>query len=727
MFKKVMKATSYSKQERDIARYMKEVRDIQDAKLSRRELFKMGLTAGVGGLAAIGGKNFLPNLAQAKLGVEDVADAPMVISPLCTMPWSDPLPIPKTPVSVGAFQGPQAEKARCQEKHTRWHPGKGALGDDEDFTEARTDEHQRFEEFGGIDACTKYEMMAKEFDWNFYSDSDGRGLTSKVWTYADMNSDAVGVLRFKAHYGKPIMMRMYNGLPKQDANGMGGDNQGFGINQISPHLHNAHNPPESDGGPLRFWDSGQWYDFWYPNVRAGFASTHKDGTYYNGNWCPGNWQETQSTLWFHDHRFDFTASNVYKGLASFYTLFSDDIGLDTDDESTGLRLPSGEYDIPLLFADKVFDQGGQLFFDTFNIEGIVGDQQTVNFKIKPYLEVKRRKYRFRLLDAGPSRFYEFFLSDGSMMTRIANCGNLLPKAQVVPSIRMGVAERADIIIDFSQYAPGTEIYLENRLEQLNGKGPTGAILPSSEQTQLLKFIVTDAAFDDATASLETLQNQVMVPMPDMAANPVVQKRTFSFDTKNGAWTVNGEFFSPSKISAYIVEGTAEEWEFTSGGGWSHPVHIHHEEFQILTREGGAPALDDLSRKDVVRIGKAAQGIDNTGSVTFYMQFRDWVGDYPMHCHNVVHEDHAMMVRWKIVNADGSEGPKPNTDGWPRASSGTSATPNSGTPPVSEQGVSSLHKPYKKRKLKKRVRRTHWSKRFRNLSDKIRNILARWFR
>jgi FtsP/CotA-like multicopper oxidase with cupredoxin domain len=649
MLKKIIKATNFSQQEKTVARYMQEVRDIQEAQLTRRELFKMGLTAGVGGLTAIGGGVFLPNLAEAASGSGSSggSSSSSIISPPCTTPWADPLPIPKTPVSVGNFQGPMAEKGGCKEKHSLWNPGNGPIGSLEDFTEARIEEHQRWDELGGLDACTKYELMAKEIDWNFYSDSDGRGLTSKVWTYVDMNPNengefATGVLRFKAHYGKPVLMRMYNGLPKN-----GRDTQGFGINQCSPHLHNAHNPPTSDGGPLRFWDSGKWYDFWYPNIRAGFASTHKNGTYLNGLHCPGDWQETESTLWFHDHRFDFTAQNVYKGLASFYTLFSDDIGLDTGDENTGLRLPSGDYDIPLLFTDKVFDQSGQMFFDTFNIEGIVGDHQTVNFKIKPYLDVKRRKYRFRFLDAGPSRFYEFSLSNGAKMTRIANCGNLLPKAQVVSSIRLGVAERADVIIDFSQYAPGTVIYLENRLEQISGKGPTGKILPSSTKTQLLKFIVGDVA-DDFSAPLATLQTQVMVPMPNRAANPVVKKRSFSFDTKQGAWVVNGEFFNPSKISAYPVEGTAEEWTFTSGGGWSHPVHIHHEEFQILSRNGNAPALDDLSRKDVVRIGQAAQGTAGTSSVTFYMQFRDWYGDYPMHCHNVVHEDHAMMVRWKIV-------------------------------------------------------------------------------
>ncbi len=643
MFKKIIKATSFSQQEKIVERYIKEINDIQAAGISRRELFKMGLTAGVGGLTAIGGGVFLPNLAQA------ASSSTSIISPPCNKPWTEPLPIPKTAVSVGNFTGPEADKGQCLEKQNIYNPGNGPIGDYEDFTEARTDEHQRWDELGGLAACTKYELMAKEIDWNFYSADDYPAFNSKVWTYVDMNPDnngefATGVLRLKAQYGSPVLMRMYNGLPKD-----GRDTQGFGINQCSPHLHNAHNPPESDGGPMRFFDSGKWWDYWYPNIRAGFASTHKTGTYHpNGKWCPGDWQETQSTLWFHDHRMDFTAQNVYKGLASFYTLFSKDISLDTDDETTGLRLPSGKYDIPLLFTDKVFDQSGQMFFDTFNIDGILGDQQTVNYKIKPYLTVDRRKYRFRFLDAGPSRYIELSLSNAAKFTRIANCGNLLPKAQIVSSIRLGVAERADVIIDFSTYKPGTVIYLENRLEQLNGKGTTGKILASSSKTQLLKFIVSSATVVDNSASLATLQTQVMVPMPNRTKNPIKIRRKFDFGTSNGAWNVNGQFFNPRIISAYPIEGSQEEWTLTSPGGWSHPVHIHHEEFEVINRNGKTPAIDDLSRKDVVRIGDGAQGTAGTTSITFRMQFRDWVGDYPMHCHNVVHEDHAMMIRFKIV-------------------------------------------------------------------------------
>ncbi|WP_262964889.1 multicopper oxidase family protein [Methylobacter psychrophilus] len=648
MFKKIIKATSFSQQEKIVERYMKEVNDIQAAGISRRELFKMGLTAGVGGLTTIGGGVFLPNLAQA------ASSSTSIISPPCNKPWTEPLPIPKTAVSVGNFTGPEADKGQCLEKQNLYNPGNGPIGDYEDFIEARADEHQRWDELGGLAACTKYELMAKEIDWNFYSLAEYPAFNSKVWTYVDMNSDsngefATGVLRLKAQYGSPVLMRMYNGLPKGDR-----DTQGFGINQCSPHLHNAHNPPESDGGPMRFFDSGKWWDYWYPNIRAGFASTHKTGTFRTdtanpkGLWCPGDWQETQSTLWFHDHRMDFTAQNVYKGMASFYTLFSKDINLDTDDETIGLRLPSGKYDIPLLFTDKVFDQTGQMFFDTFNIDGILGDQQTVNFKIKPYLTVDRRKYRFRFLDAGPSRYIELSLSNAAKFTRIANCGNLLPKAQIVSSIRLGVAERADVIIDFSTYKPGTVIYLENRLEQLNGKGTTGKILASSSKTQLLKFIVSSATVVDNSASLATLQTQVMVPMPDRTKNPIKIKRKFDFGTSNGAWNVNGKFFNPTIVSAYPIEGSQEEWTLTSPGGWSHPVHIHHEEFEVINRNGKAPAIDDLSRKDVVRIGDGAQGTAGTSSITFRMQFRDWIGDYPMHCHNVVHEDHAMMIRFKIV-------------------------------------------------------------------------------
>jgi FtsP/CotA-like multicopper oxidase with cupredoxin domain len=626
----------------------------------------MGLTSGVGGLVAIGGASFIPNLAQAASN-----SSSGLISPKCT-PWLEPLVIPKDCQPVSKMMGPTPGEHPTKEKIEMFHSGCGVAGDVEVFTDARTEPHQRWSDFYGnsdplgvhAPNTDYYEMENCEVDWNFYCSEEHPTFNSKVWTYKDMTPDANGELacaplRIKAHYGRPVMMRFFNCLPMQDHTSLlGGDNQGFGINQMSPHLHNAHNPPASDGGPNRFYDSSQFYDYWYPNVRAGFASTHIKGTYtpYKDvlgidRPCPGDWRETQSSLWFHDHRMDFTSQNVYKGMAAFYSLYSDDI-----------------------IGDKTFDQNGQMFMDLFNSGGFKGDMTTVNFKIKPYLNVERRKYRFRILNGGPSTFLELSLKNDSKnksknvptaLTRIANCGNLMPQAQIVPSIRQGVAERSDVIIDFSLYQKGDVIYLENKLEsKAPSQGTSGKILASGASTEILKFIVGDlpqevdysgglfgtggvALQGNNPLALKKLQTQKMVAFP-IRPKPTV-KRKFSFGTSNGAWNVNGKLYSPLVMAGYPAEGSCEEWEFSSGGGWSHPVHIHHEEGQVIRRGNSGPALDDQSRKDVYRVGDGAQGTSNTPSLTFQMQFRDWTGDYPCHCHNVVHEDHGMMFRFKIVD------------------------------------------------------------------------------
>lgn len=350
-------------------------------------------------------------------------------------------------------------------------------------------------------------------------------------------------------------------------------------------------------------------------------------------------RETLSSLWFHDHRFDFTSQNVYKGLVGFYTLFSNDIDLDTDDETTGLRLPSGEFDIPMIFTDKVFDPTtGELFFDLFNIDGILGDKFAVNGKIQPFLNVKRRKYRFRLLDAGPSRAYEFFLSSGRPFTLLSNDGNLLPKPLTVQSVRIGVAERRDVIVDFSTARIGDRIYLQNRLEQVNGRGPTGKIVSPGDN--LIEFRVVGDAQDPSRIP------STMLPLPERTLP--AQAREWVFERSGGAWMINKVFFDPDVITAFPKQNTAEIWTLKSGNGWMHPVHIHLEEFQVLSRNGAAPPLEEVARKDVVRIGQHAVAQGLTNRLELFMQFRDFLGDYPLHCHNTVHEDHAMMTRWQVV-------------------------------------------------------------------------------
>lgn len=600
-----IRSSSSDAHEKRVSRYMQEIRDIAKAGLSRRELLRMGLAMGGAGAAALqGARNFKPYWAHA--------DSLSFRNPRNT-PFVDPLPIP--PVMRPVSLNPAPTRGT--------NPALSAVTG---FTEASRPDHQRWEEFLPV---TMYESVEKAVQHDFYPDIDGVP-PSTVWTFVEPSTGSVGPLWIKARYGEPVLHRVHNALPS--------DNGGFGINKTSTHLHNGHQASESDGGPLHFYDAGQFKDYHWANVRAGFASTHPESS-WNGRTVPGDVLETQSFCWFHDHMHDFTAQNTYKGLASFYTLFSDDINLDTDDETTGLRLPSGEYDIPMIFADKVFDpRTGQLFFDLFNLDGMLGDKDTVNGVIQPYLEVKRRKYRFRLLIGGPSRVYEFFLSNGQSFLQISTDGNLLPRPLSRRSIRLQVAARVDVIVDFSKTSIGEKIYFQNRLEQNDGRAPTGKIIAP---TNLVEFRVVEDARDDSRvpAALLDLPNRNV---------PIAKKRSWKFDRSGGAWSVNGRFFDPDVFSAVIRQNSAEIWSFESPGGWVHPGHPHMEEFQILDRDGKPPRVEEVARMDMLGVGDAVFGTDNSGKARIFLQFRDWLGNYPMHCHNTVHEDHGMMILFNVV-------------------------------------------------------------------------------
>jgi FtsP/CotA-like multicopper oxidase with cupredoxin domain len=115
-----------------------------------------------------------------------------------------------------------------------------------------------------------------------------------------------------------------------------------------------------------------------------------------------------------------------------------------------------------------------------------------------------------------------------------------------------------------------------------------------------------------------------------------------FERTNGAWSINGQFYNPDVPVAIMTHGVPEIWTIKNGGGgWSHPVHIHFEEFRILLRNGQTPSPEDMGRHDVVELHP-------NDEVQIYIQFRDFTGRYVMHCHNTVHEDHAMMTRIDIT-------------------------------------------------------------------------------
>jgi FtsP/CotA-like multicopper oxidase with cupredoxin domain len=624
--------------EKLIQRTMDVQREITQAGLKRRDLLKMGLlSASTGMLLPISGLSMRAALADGGTsgGSCPVPGVDLISPP--TRPWMEEMPrlVEKktvmnndpmnmsmgngggapAPYAIGTMNGGDSKIRLCSE-----YP---SLHNATPYAEL---DHQGWGKSGvlGNQAPQKwYEMHAKQFNHVWHRDLPAGAAGQPAWGF----DGVVPGPMFRTRYGEPHFTRIHNDLPAQ--------NLGFGINQITTHMHNLHTPSESDGNPLFTNYPGYYYDYHYPNVYAGVKQ-------FGGI---GNPLEALGTLWYHDHKLDFTSQNVYAGLAGMNSIydawgaFSDpDMG-DYGDETKGWRLPCGdnfEFDVGLVFHDRQFDPRGVDFFPLTCFDGAIGDKFTVNGKIQPYMPVKQRKYRFRMLAMGPSRTYNWFLSDGSPFVMIGVDGNLLPAPVIVKNFQHTTAERFDIVMDFSKYKPGTEIILQNRAEQVNGRGPTGKLL--NPGFEVLKFIVTDSATQVVDNSRIPA---ALRPLPTIE-QPVAKSREWKFERSGGEWVVNGQPYNRDVVSAEIPEGTAEHWTIINGGGsWLHPVHIHYEEHRYLSYNKVAPDPLYQGRHDVIRL-------DPSATVEIYMRFRDYKGIYPMHCHNVVHEDHAMMIMWKIV-------------------------------------------------------------------------------
>jgi FtsP/CotA-like multicopper oxidase with cupredoxin domain len=596
---------------------------------SRRDLFKMGLLTASGMLVAKSGLSSRAYGQTVNGGTNQMCLPNNQPASPPTTPFIEQLPIMPIAQTVRSLTPAPTENPNTAAGEVRAAPFQAPLIDPNRFP---------------VVPRTLYQMRQRAIS----ATHSPQLPTQTVWGFDDgVNATSPGPT-YQAFYGRPQLTRNINALPPASQNG------GFGMPSVTTHLHNAHTPSESDGNPCDFYGIGNFCDQYYPNVLAGFNSDHAPS---------GDINESLSSLWYHDHRVDFTAQNTYKGLLGFYLLFNQ---FDTGNETTGFRLPSfPQFDIPLAFADKVYDPTtGLLAFDLFNLDGILGDKFLVNGKIQPFFNVQPRRYRFRLLDTGPSRFYQFFLTDLNNLGAtnpfwvIANDGNLLPVPVQVQSVRIGVAERVDIIIDFSQFA-GKTIYLENRLNQLNGQGPvddfgpngtsqectqvlgttTPSILPAGQGNLLLQFRVAGGKVVDNSLP-PSQQRFYQLPSTDVEPTAV---RTFKFDRLNGQWSINGQFMDCNTFRFTVTQNTAEHWILMNlSGDWTHPIHIHLEEHQILSRNRQPPTLAiENSRKDVTQLHPNER-------VRLFFRFRDWVGKYPIHCHNVVHEDHAMMALWHVL-------------------------------------------------------------------------------
>jgi FtsP/CotA-like multicopper oxidase with cupredoxin domain len=534
--------------------------------------------------------------------------------------------------------------------------------------------------------------------------------------------------RINAEYGKPALVRFENHL---DENPFNLDRQDFGAPDWSflTHLHNGHTAPESDGNPHYSMKQGPRHHGYSPQMWV-------DNLYLN--WPAGNDpNEKQSFFWFHDHRMDHTGSNVYKGMVGLYPIYDPVGGLDMGDETRGYRLPGVrtnnpdgsfdvDYDIPLAFYDCRLDDGvtlhqdihdgmgefpaagnprthpewwGKTFYKHFPNHGFIGDIFTVNGTAYPVLEVKRRKYRFRFLDASVSRIYEFKLMsstqgpktatslgyvgnelqgqyripDGQQcmkFTQIASDGGLLPLPIPRDSFELWPAKRREFIVDFTKYQDGTPttkgdvIYLTNVMKMPDGRmwSNSSRFAPDpAYKVPVLKIVIGDDAPDNSVipAALRA------IPQPRQNWQSLLSNRLI-FEVQRGSaggeieWLINGKQFDPTTVATSLKNpagktplaqqkmGSFNLWEIRNGGGgWVHPFHLHMEEHRTMMRNGklvppaDAGHPDDISKEDLV-------ALDPSESTVIYRGFRDFVGPYVAHCHNLAHEDHAMMFGWEIT-------------------------------------------------------------------------------
>jgi len=483
--------------------------------------------------------------------------------------------------------------------------------------------HQRFFEFR---PQKFYILREVEVPRDYHSKY---GETCFTWCYEIYCLDAQGKKvrqatspgpTIRARYGEPVLVRRINNLP-EIADGRGGARVKFGMPSTTTHLHNARTASESDGNPDDYINPGEYWDHHYGNFPSGFDE-----------------REKLTTLWYHDHRMDFTAANVYAGLDGFYLLYDeekDERGNplpsealnDVRNEERGWQLPFGKYgtyDISLMLHDILFkedpvDKHPQLAFDGFNSNGVLGDQYTVNRVIRPYLKVERRKYRFRIVNGGPSRFYQLSLHtrtdiDPTLKTSklqpfvlVTGDGNFQPSPVLADALFLGVTQRADFILDFSHYKPGEQIHLVNRLIQIRGEGSTSEFVPIPTSPDDVDTLLTDhmlMCFDVEGPEVPD-PSQIRLSyrsLPRVDLTEVVRERVWHFDHDGGLWTVNGKIYDGNRVDAGIEEGTAEIWTLrNSGNNWQHPIHSHFTEF-ITLEEDGRPFYRVDSRKVVIASG-----------------------------------------------------------------------------------------------------------------------------
>jgi spore coat protein A len=398
------------------------------------------------------------------------------------------------------------------------------------------------------------------------------------------------------------------------------------------HLHGGTTPHDSDGYPTDFiLPDAKYGAFPEMPAMAGMPAMTdpeaivtrqtRDYTYPQ--------QPRAATLWYHDHRMDFTGPSVYRGLAGFH------IAHDAGEQALGL--PSGDRDVPLMIADRAFAADGSFLYPALDpalrsvpgvressMNGVTGDVILVNGAPWPVMNVDTARYRFRILNASNARTYQLALQDASQrsvaFTQIGTDHGLLAAPLPQDAIQIAEAERYDVVIDFSGYKVGDQVTMVNQI----GSGSTAIVM---------RFVVARATSDSSRVPSRLSAINAIAPTAAMT------QRTMKFHRGASDWTINGRVFDPTYSEADVAAGSTELWTIISD--FHHPFHIHNATMQVISRDGQPPGPYDQGWKDTVFVNQGER-------VQLAIRFSHFKGRYVFHCHNLEHEDMGMMANFRIT-------------------------------------------------------------------------------
>jgi spore coat protein A len=492
----------------------------------------------------------------------------------------------------------------------------------------------------------------------------------------------------------------------------------IGVGDESDGYTEAWYLPAAKNIPAGYATEGTWYSYFANKALAGFGETWGPGfatfQYPNHN--------RASTIWYHDHALGMTRLNVYAGPAGFYLIRGGPGGdaavIDTRFGTTAVlpgpapkendKFPPNKtyYEIPIAIQDRAFNTDGSLFYpdsreffdgataldpgfipDTdlspiWNPE-FFGNMIMVNGNTWPFQTVEQRRYRLRFLNGCQSRFLilDFSNIPGVEVWQIGNEGGFLAAPVNLTAnhgnrLLMALAERADLIVDFTNVPLGQHILANVGPDEPFGGGVPGDDfdLADPESTgQIMAFNVVPAVAPDPTTPPMFLQLPAITPLPaPLTTRPLALLEEMSMYWDGPAAAMLGNVGADGmpvhkmwaeEVSENPAVGDTEVWEFFNFTADAHPMHIHEIAFEVVNRESLVidPVTDEPAQPvqltGAVRPAEAWEsGLKDTviaypGEVTRVRAQFNVPGQFVWHCHIVEHEDNEMMRPFRIGPVD----------------------------------------------------------------------------